>query len=77
MAYADHGRLSCVGLYNSLQENAYVYVCGDAEKMARDVHAALKKIITTHSEWYASEAEAETFLTELKQRQRYVLDVWT
>lgn len=61
------------------QENAYVYVCGDADNMARDVHAALKSILLTHGGpiRFPDPAAADTFLSQLKQRQRYVLDIWT
>jgi sulfite reductase (NADPH) flavoprotein alpha-component len=51
-------------------------VCGDAAIMARDVHAAIRRVIQQHSGRFLSEAEAEEYLLQLKQRQRYVLDVW-
>jgi sulfite reductase alpha subunit-like flavoprotein len=62
-----------------LKEGAYLYVCGDAENMARDVHASLRTLLVQHGgrqEGLGSEEEAEAFLVELKQRQRYVLDIW-
>lgn len=31
-----------------LQEGAYLYVCGDAENMARDVHQALRQLLAAH-----------------------------
>ncbi len=71
-----------------LKEGAYLYVCGDAENMARDVHANLKALLVQHGQGQPgkqgqeqggvrTEEEAEAFLSELKQRQRYVLDIWS
>lgn len=31
-----------------LQEGAYLYVCGDADNMARDVHQALRQLLAAH-----------------------------
>ena len=65
-------------VYMYTQETAYMYVCGDAENMARDVHTSLRHILMMHSpSSFMTEAEAEAYLQELKQRQRYVLDIWT
>ena len=43
-------RLRRVGkdLYAWLENGAYLYVCGDAERMAPDVNAALVDVVATH-----------------------------
>lgn len=57
-----------------LQDGAYFYVCGDANRMAKDVEQALLAIIAEHG--HKSAEEAETFLSELRQSKRYQRDVY-
>ncbi|KAG5178491.1 hypothetical protein JKP88DRAFT_269091 [Tribonema minus] len=59
-----------------LHEGAYLYICGDGNDMARDVHAAVLDILVEHGGMGARDA-AEAFLKDLKERRRYVLDVWS
>lgn len=66
----EHGR----ELYAWLREGAHVYVCGDATRMARDVHEALLDIIATHGGLSAEGAKA--WLAELLQTGRYARDVY-
>ncbi|MGH8218952.1 MAG: assimilatory sulfite reductase (NADPH) flavoprotein subunit [Steroidobacteraceae bacterium] len=61
-------------LWRWIEEGAYVYVCGDAEHMAPDVHAALLKVAAEHG-GLAEEAAAQ-FLLELQQQRRYQRDVY-
>ncbi|WP_343222447.1 assimilatory sulfite reductase (NADPH) flavoprotein subunit [Lysobacter sp. ISL-50] len=66
----EHGR----DLYDWLQGGAHLYVCGDATRMARDVHAALLAVIAEHG---GKNAEAaEEYLNELQQQGRYARDVY-
>lgn len=58
-----------------LRQGGYVYVCGDGNQMAKDVHAALLEAVTEHTE--LNEKESADFLADLKVRRRYVLDVWS
>ncbi|MGF1693710.1 assimilatory sulfite reductase (NADPH) flavoprotein subunit [Photobacterium kagoshimensis] len=57
-----------------LQEGAHVYVCGDANQMAKDVHQALLTIIEQHGQ--QSREQAEHYLTELRKSKRYQKDVY-
>ncbi len=57
-----------------LERGAHVYVCGDAERMAKDVHAAMKDAISEHLN--KSQEEAETYLTDLRKAKRYQKDVY-
>ncbi|WP_261857514.1 assimilatory sulfite reductase (NADPH) flavoprotein subunit [Photobacterium sanguinicancri] len=57
-----------------LQEGAHIYVCGDANQMAKDVHLALLTIIEHHGQ--QSREQAEQYLTELRKSQRYQKDVY-
>ena len=61
-------------LYAWLQDGAHVYVCGDAARMAKDVHAALRDIIVEHGRISAEDAEAR--LAELAAERRYARDVY-
>lgn len=61
-------------LYDWLQAGAYFYVCGDASRMAPDVHAALRRIAVLHGGM--SDEAAEEFLSRLANDGRYVRDVY-
>lgn len=61
-------------LYRWLQEGAVLYVCGDEQYMAKDVHATLVDILQTEGGYQAE--EAENYLTELIREKRYQRDVY-
>jgi sulfite reductase (NADPH) flavoprotein alpha-component len=61
-------------LYAWLEAGASVYVCGDAERMAPDVHAALVTVIATHGG--RSREDAEHYLADLGAARRYLRDVY-
>ena len=56
------------------QQGGHVYVCGDAKRMAKDVHAALLEMLQTQCE--LSSTDAEQKLKELTNSSRYQRDVW-
>ncbi|RUT45606.1 assimilatory sulfite reductase (NADPH) flavoprotein subunit [Paenibacillus anaericanus] len=61
-------------IYQWLQNGAVVYVCGDENKMAHDVHAALITIL--EQEGGLGPAEAVEYLTQMQQKKRYQRDVY-
>jgi sulfite reductase (NADPH) flavoprotein alpha-component len=61
-------------LYAWLQEGAHFYVCGDASRMAHDVHEALLSIV--EKEGKLSREQAEAYVEELKKSKRYQRDVY-
>jgi sulfite reductase (NADPH) flavoprotein alpha-component len=61
-------------LYQWLQEGAHFYVCGDANRMAHDVHEALIKVVETQSS--ISREAAEAYVEDLKKTKRYQRDVY-
>ncbi|PID20818.1 sulfite reductase [NADPH] flavoprotein alpha-component [Sporosarcina sp. P3] len=61
-------------LYQWIQEGAVIYVCGDEQNMAKDVHATLLEIL--QQEGGKSLEEAEQFITQLVQEKRYQRDVY-
>ena len=61
-------------LWAWLQEGAHFYVCGDASRMAKDVDAALHKIIET--EGGKTPEEAALYVEDLKKTKRYKRDVY-
>lgn len=61
-------------LWSWLQEGASVYICGDASRMAKDVHGTLRRIA---QEQGAMPAEAaEEYVAALKEQHRYHRDVY-
>ncbi len=73
--YVQHKMLEkSAELFAWLEDGAHFYVCGDASKMAHDVHSALKEIIM--KEGKLSEADADEYLTKLKKEKRYQRDVY-
>ena len=61
-------------LYDWLQNGAHLYVCGDAQQMARDVHNALRDIVIEHGGKTVDDADA--YLAQLAQDRRYARDVY-
>jgi sulfite reductase (NADPH) flavoprotein alpha-component len=61
-------------LWQWLEKGAHFYVCGDASRMAKCVHEALRNIISTEGGKSAEEAEA--YLSSLKKDKRYQRDVY-
>jgi sulfite reductase (NADPH) flavoprotein alpha-component len=57
-----------------LQDGASIYVCGDASRMAKDVDAALHRVIETHGSQTAD--DAKEFVLELQGQNRYHRDVY-
>ncbi|ELW70164.1 Methionine synthase reductase [Tupaia chinensis] len=58
-----------------LHENGYVYVCGDAKNMAKDVNETLVEIIS--KEVGVEKLEAMKTLATLKEEKRYLQDIWS
>ncbi|MEM6822893.1 MAG: assimilatory sulfite reductase (NADPH) flavoprotein subunit [Verrucomicrobiota bacterium] len=61
-------------LWQWLQDGANFYVCGDASRMAHDVHEALIKIAESHGNLDREAAEA--YVTQLQKDKRYLRDVY-
>ncbi len=61
-------------VYAWLEGGASLYVCGDAQRMAPDVHAALIDIVTTHGG--KSREDAAAWLDTLRDEQRYQRDIY-
>jgi sulfite reductase (NADPH) flavoprotein alpha-component len=70
----DRLREAGAELFAWLQGGAHLYVCGDAERMAPDVHAALVEIVARHGGLDAEAAEA--YLRRLADERRYLRDVY-
>nr|KAF6490322.1 5-methyltetrahydrofolate-homocysteine methyltransferase reductase [Molossus molossus] len=58
-----------------LYENGYIYVCGDAKNMAREVNDTLVEIISR--EVGVDKLEAMKTLATLKEEKRYLQDIWS
>ncbi|WP_434997358.1 assimilatory sulfite reductase (NADPH) flavoprotein subunit [Vibrio scophthalmi] len=61
-------------LWQWIEEGAYLYVCGDATRMAKDVHEALIEVVQEHGK--LSKEKAEEFITTLRKEKRYQRDVY-
>ncbi|SUU00714.1 sulfite reductase (NADPH) flavoprotein alpha-component [Actinobacillus lignieresii] len=61
-------------LWQWLQQGAYLYVCGDASRMAKDVNQALLDVIAQQGNLNAD--EAEEYLDHLREEKRYQRDVY-
>ncbi|MBB5350008.1 sulfite reductase (NADPH) flavoprotein alpha-component [Haloferula luteola] len=70
----DRIRQRAAELFAWLEEGAHFYVCGDASRMAHDVHEALIDVVTTAGGRKREEAEA--YLEDLKKSKRYQRDVY-
>lgn len=61
-------------LYEWLQQGAYLYVCGDAHRMAKDVETMLHSILV--SQGRMDEKTAFEYIKRLRQEKRYLRDVY-
>jgi sulfite reductase (NADPH) flavoprotein alpha-component len=61
-------------LYEWIQGGAHLYVCGDATRMAKDVHQTLLQI--ARQEGALDDAEAKQWLDDLAAQGRYARDVY-
>lgn len=65
---------NAAALWSWLEAGAHFYVCGDASRMAKDVDAALHKIIETAGGKSADDTKA--YVAKLKSDKRYQRDVY-
>jgi sulfite reductase (NADPH) flavoprotein alpha-component len=63
-------------LWKWLQEGAYFYVCGDAKRMAKDVHQMLITIAQEHGGLSPEKAKEYIEVTFAKTEKRYLKDVY-
>ena len=61
-------------VYAWLEEGAHLYVCGDANNLAPDVHAALRDIL--QQEGSGGGLAADEYLDSLQRDHRYHIDVY-
>jgi sulfite reductase (NADPH) flavoprotein alpha-component len=61
-------------LYGWLQEGAHLYICGDAERMAPDVHRTLQRIVQ-QAGGLSAEGAAD-YVRQLQRDRRYQRDVY-
>ena len=73
--YVQHKIKENPKLFNEwLERGASIYVCGDEKYMAKDVHEAIKQVIS--QERQISEDDAEEFLKQLKRDKKYQRDIY-
>lgn len=61
-------------VFEWLENGAHFYVCGDGQRMAKDVHQALLQIIARHGG--LSSERAAAYLQQMQSDQRYQKDVY-
>lgn len=61
-------------IWNWIKKNAYIYVCGNASKMAKDVEKALLDIISTNGNMNIE--NSNKFLNNLRLNRRYQRDIY-
>jgi sulfite reductase alpha subunit-like flavoprotein len=68
----DRLRESATEIWSLLESGAHVYVCGDAQYMAGQVHDELLKIISSTG----GVADAKAYMDNLEHQRRYQRDIW-
>ncbi|RKF15872.1 assimilatory sulfite reductase (NADPH) flavoprotein subunit [Alginatibacterium sediminis] len=57
-----------------LERGAHVYICGDANRMAKDVHQTLLELVSQQGQ--LDTEQAENYLSDLRRAKRYQKDVY-
>ncbi len=63
-------------IWQWLENGAHFFVCGDKNKMARDVHATLIRICAEHGSMSDDDAKHFVERTLMKEQKRYLRDVY-
>lgn len=61
-------------IWQWLEDGAHFYVCGDASRMAKDVHQALLDLVAEHGR--KTPEEAKEYVDALRKSKRYQRDVY-
>ncbi|AIN47130.1 NADPH-dependent assimilatory sulfite reductase flavoprotein subunit [Candidatus Palibaumannia cicadellinicola] len=61
-------------VWHWIQQGAHIYVCGNANRMARDVEQVLVKLVAKHGRMDSE--QADEFLSELRMARRYQRDTY-
>ncbi|MFM2486635.1 assimilatory sulfite reductase (NADPH) flavoprotein subunit [Celerinatantimonas yamalensis] len=70
----DRLRAQAHEVYQWLKNGAYLYVCGDATRMAKDVHQTLVSIVCEQGQM--AQEDAQEWLKQLHREKRYQKDVY-
>ena len=70
----DRIKENSADVYEWLQRGAHLYICGDANRMAKDVHETLVEVVATQGN--KTTEQAEEYLKELRINKRYQKDVY-
>lgn len=61
-------------IWEWIEQGAIIYLCGDAKNMAKDVDAALCKIVQQEGKF--NEGEAKGFMASMKRRKCYLKEIY-